>query len=196
MARAVKEKLPTLHYVGVELMAEELAKAGTVLDIALHRNLDHLADWSSDSELASALPFDSFDHVIFGDVLEHLYDPGRALGEAALRLKPGGSALVCIPNVQHWTVFRNLVVGNWPRDEMGLFDKTHIRWFALNDMVALLQGAGLVVESITGRGGDDEAGLSVMEDLEPLARNLGVDPDELIRRGQVLQFVLVGRKPV
>ena len=34
-----------------------------------------------------------------------------------------------------------------------------------------------------------------MEDLEPLARNLGIDPDELIRRGQVLQFVLEGRKP-
>ena len=53
----------------------------------------------------------------------------------------------------------------------------------------------LAVESIIGCGGDDENGLSVMEDLEPLARNLGVDPDELIRRGQVLQFVLVGRKP-
>ena len=195
MARAIKEKLPALHYVGVELMVEELAKASQVLDIALHRNLDQLTDWTSDQELANALPFDSFDHVIFGDVLEHLYDPAKALREAALRLKPGGSALVCIPNVQHWTVFRNLVLGTWPRDEMGLFDKTHIRWFALNDMVTLLQGAGLAVESIIGRGGDDENGLSVMEDLEPLARNLGVDPDELIRRGQVLQFVLVGRKP-
>lgn len=78
---------------------------------------------------------------------------------------------------------------------MGLFDKTHIRWFALGDMVALLQSAGLIVESIAGRDFPNEQGLSIMEDLEPLARNLGIDPDELIRRGLVLQFVLVGRKP-
>jgi SAM-dependent methyltransferase len=195
MASAIKEKSPGVHYVGVELLADELAKAASVLDISLQRNLDHITDWDLDAELSSALPQDSFDHVIFGDVLEHLYDPSKALAEATRRLKHGGSALVCIPNVQHWSVFRNLVLGRWPRDEIGLFDKTHIRWFALGDMVELLQTAGLVVESIVGRDFPSEEGLSIMEDLEPLARNLGVDPDELIRRGQVLQFVLLARKP-
>jgi SAM-dependent methyltransferase len=195
MARAVKAKLPAVHYVGVEIAAEELAKAAMTLDICLHRDLDELGDWSQDAELTRALPLNAFDHVIFGDVLEHLYDPASALKEAARRLKPGGSALVCIPNVQHWSVFQNLVTGRWPREEMGLFDKTHIRWFALSDMVELLQSAGLVVESIVAREFPNEYGLSIMEDLEPLARNLGIDPDELIRRGQVLQFVLRGRKP-
>jgi SAM-dependent methyltransferase len=195
MARAIKEKSPDIHYVGVELMAEELDKAGDVLNISLHRNLDSIASWDDDTELSAAMPLSHFDHVIFGDVLEHLYDPAQALTEAARRLKPGGSALVCIPNVQHWSVFQNLVTGRWPREEMGLFDKTHIRWFTLNDMVALLQEAGLVVESIVGRDFPSEQGLSIMEDLEPLARNLGIDPDELIRRGQALQFVLCGRKP-
>ena len=195
MARAIKEKSPDIHYVGVELIAEELVKAGDVLNVSLHRNLDSIATWDGDAELSAAMPLARFDHVIFGDVLEHLYDPAKALGEAARRLKPGGSALVCIPNVQHWSVFQNLVAGRWPREEMGLFDKTHIRWFALGDMVALLQKAGLVVESIVGRDFPSEQGISILEDLEPLARNLGIDPDELIRRGQVLQFVLVGKKP-
>ena len=195
MARAIKEKSPDIHYVGVELIAEELVKAGDILNISLHRNVDDIAAWDDDAELSAAMPLAHFDHVIFGDVLEHLYDPAKALAEAARRLKPGGSALVCIPNVQHWSVFQNLIAGRWPRDEMGLFDKTHIRWFALGDMVALLQSAGLVVESIVGRDFPSEQGLSIMEDLEPLARNLGIDPDELIRRGQVLQFVLVGKKP-
>lgn len=195
MARAIKEKSPDIHYVGVELIAEELVKAGDVLNISLHRNLDSIATWDGDAELSAAMPLANFDHVIFGDVLEHLYDPAKALGEAARRLKPGGSALVCIPNVQHWSVFQNLVAGRWPREEMGLFDKTHIRWFALGDMVALLQSAGLVVESIVGRDFPSEQGLSIMKGLEPLARHLGIDPDELIRRGQMLQFVLRGRKP-
>ena len=195
MARAIKEKSPDIHYVGVKLIAEELVKARDVLSISLRRNLDNLSAWDDDAELSAAMPLAHFDHVIFGDVLEHLYDPARALGEAARRLKPGGSALVCIPNVQHWSVFQNLITGSWPREEMGLFDKTHIRWFALGDMVALLQSAGLVVETIMGRDFPSDQGLSIMEDLEPLARNLGIDPDELIRRGQVLQFVLEGRKP-
>ena len=195
LARAVKDKLPGVHYVGVEIMADELAKASDVLDASLHRNLDQLSVWSTDIELVNAIPLESFDHVIFGDVLEHLYDPLKVLREAVLRLSPGGSALVCIPNVQHWTVFRNLVRGTWPCEEMGIFDRTHIRWFALGDMVRLLQDAGLVVESVLGRGAESEEALSVMEDLEALARNLGIDPDELIRRGQILQFVLVGRKP-
>ena len=195
LARAIKDRLPGVHYVGVEMMADELAKASDVLDVSLHRNLDQLSEWSTDVELVNSIPFGSFDHVIFGDVLEHLYDPLKALREAVLRLCAGGSALVCIPNVQHWTVFRNLVQGTWPREEMGIFDRTHIRWFALGDMTRLLQDAGLVVESIVARGAESEEALSVMEDLEALARNLGIDPDELIRRGQVLQFVLVGRKP-
>lgn len=195
LARAIRKRIPMCHYVGVEFMADQLALAQDVLDVAVNRNLDHLEDWSLDSELAVALPLNSFDHVIFGDVLEHLYDPQRAINQAALRLAPGGSALVCIPNVQHWSVFVQLVTGSWPQVDAGLFDRTHIRWFTLQDMINLLQQAGLVVERIEKRIFSAEQGLPILEDLEPLARNLGVDPDVLIERGLPLQYVLVGRKP-
>ena len=104
LARAILEKIPDVnYYIGVELIADQLAMAQDVLDIALCRNLDHLEDWSQDLELESAIPLNSFDHIIFGDVLEHLYDPQPAINQAALRLKPGGSVLACIPNVQHWS---------------------------------------------------------------------------------------------
>ena len=194
LARAVRATRPEVYYVGVEIADDQLVKAAGVLDIGLERNLDLLTDWSQDDELCHSLPLDSFDHVILGDVLEHLYDPQRTMNEAARRLKPGGSALVCIPNMQHWSVFANLVYGRWPQEDSGLFDRTHIRWFTLDDMGQLLENAGLVVESIHPRVFDEPNGLSVMEDLEALARNLGVDPDALIQRGMVLQFVLVGRK--
>jgi hypothetical protein len=59
-------------------------------------------------------------------------------------------------------------------------------------MVRLFHAAGLVVSAITPREFPSQEGVSFMEDLEPLARNLGVDPDVLIARGQVLQFVLTG----
>jgi SAM-dependent methyltransferase len=193
-ARAVKDRIPAVYYVGVELMADQLAAAVSVLDVSIHKNLDHIVDWSVDQEMARALPLNSFDHVIFGDVLEHLYDPQSALTQAAKRLAIGGSALVCIPNVQHWSVFAQLVKGSWPRNDAGIFDSTHIRWFALDDMVQLVQQAGLEVEHVEGRVFAPEQGLPFLEDLEPLARNLGVDPDLLIQRGLPLQYVLVGRK--
>lgn len=195
LARAVREKNPEVHYVGVELIAEALAASGDALDVAICRNLDHLTDWTTDIELTSALPIDFFDHVIFGDVLEHLYDPQNAIDQAALRLAPGGSALVCLPNVQHWSVIAQLVLGSWPQVDSGIFDRTHIRWFALTDMIRLVEAAGLIVEKVEERVFAPEQGLSILEDLEPLALSLNVDPDELIKRGLPLQYVLVGRKP-
>jgi SAM-dependent methyltransferase len=194
LARAIRQRCPGVHYAGVELMADEIALARDVLDVALVRNLDAVPDWSADAELSAALPPDSLDHVIFGDVLEHLYDPQRALQQAAKRLIPGGSALVCIPNVQHWSVFVHLMRGSWPQADAGLFDRTHIRWFALTDMVKLLQSAGLVVERVIPRVFSPEQGQNVTQSLKPLADVLGINHAAFVQRSLPLQYVLEGRK--
>jgi SAM-dependent methyltransferase len=195
LVRALRQRRPDAYLVGVEMVEDQLERARPYLDVALCRNLDRIEDWSRDAELSAAMPEGSLDHVIFGDVLEHLYDPAGALQQAVRRLRPGGAALVCIPNVQHWTVFAQLVLGSWPQADAGIFDRTHIRWFALQDMVSLVQAAGLTVEKVTGRVFPSEEAVAVLEDLEPLARRFGVDPDLVIERGQPLQYVLVGRKP-
>ena len=195
LARAVRLRCAgDVHYVGVELMADELAKAHDALDVALVRNLDQIPDWSDDPELTAALISGSFDHVIFGDVLEHLYDPERALQQAVACLRPGGSALVCIPNVQHWSVMAQLIRGHWPQLDAGLFDRTHIRWFALTDMVQLLERAGLVVEKVIPRVFKPENGQALLQALQPAAELLGVDPLQFMQRSQPFQYVLVGRK--
>lgn len=195
LARAVRQRCTgRLHYVGVELMANELAKARDALDVALLRNLDETLDWSMDAELRAALVPESFDHVIFGDVLEHLYDPERTLQQAVACLRPGGSALVCIPNVQHWSVMAQLIRGHWPQQDSGLFDRTHIRWFALTDMARLLQRAGLVVERVIPRVFNPENGKALLQALQPAAQLLGVDPLQFEQRCLPLQYVLVGRR--
>jgi 2-polyprenyl-3-methyl-5-hydroxy-6-metoxy-1,4-benzoquinol methylase len=194
LARAIRKRISGVHYVGVEMVEDQLKRAGDVLSISVHCNLDHLKDWSMSSEMHSALPLNSFDHVIFGDVLEHLYDPQNAMNQAALRLVTGGSALVCIPNVQHWSVFAQLALGSWPQEDAGLFDRTHIRWFALADMIQLVERSGLAVETIRERTFATDQGRSILEDLQPLAFNLGIDPDVLMQRGLPFQYVLVGRK--
>lgn len=195
LARAIKAQNPSLHYVGLELVAEQLSIASDVLDVALCRDLDAMNSWAEDHEVSAAIPAESQDHIIFGDVLEHLYWPETAVSNAVTRLKPGGSILACIPNVEHWSVFAQLVLGRWPRDDAGLFDRTHIRWFTLTDMIKLMTDAGLVVDKIISRVFPHPQGEEILEYLEPLALHLGRNPEDLKERGKALQFVICAKKP-
>jgi SAM-dependent methyltransferase len=194
-ARAVRSKNPNVFYAGIELVKEELDKATDVLDLAICCDLNLPSALEPTGSLGSSLQGKQFDHLIFGDVLEHLISPERILQFSLRFLKPGGTALFCIPNVQHWTVFANLAHGCWPRAESGIFDKTHLRWFTLNDMQALLQESGLIVESVEKRVFYDERARPVLESLASLAKAVHAEPAVLIERGDALQFVLVGRKP-
>lgn len=84
-----------------------------------------------------------FDVVIAGDVLEHLVDPWRVLASATALLEPGGTVVVSLPNVRYWETFWQLGVrGTWPRRSLGIFDRTHLRWFTLRDAYGLLDAAG------------------------------------------------------
>jgi len=134
-----------------------------------------------------ALPFDA---VVCGDVLEHLADPWAALRGLVALLRPGGLAVVSLPNAAHWTVRRALVRGRFPREDHGLFDRTHLRWFTRAGARELVTGAGLqlVGERFT------EAPLP----LEAHVRVPGALRSALVRRAPelfALQVVLVGQRP-
>jgi methionine biosynthesis protein MetW len=131
-----------------------------------------------------------FDAIVCGDVLEHLADPWRALGALAGLARPGGVVAVSLPNAAHWTVRRALLRGRFPREEHGLFDRTHLRWLTRADAHALLTGAGLqiVSERFTHAPLPLEARLPVPARLRAAA----------VRRAPelfALQVVLVGRRP-
>lgn len=183
------------YYVGIDVHGESARIAASAMTHALCRNINDIVDWSADPELQAAAPRASFDTVVLGDVLEHLLEPGRCLRHSASLVKSEGRVLACIPNVQHWSVFVQLVRGSWPRVDAGLFDRTHLRWFALDDMVRLFQEAGLEVESVIPRVFEQASGMEVATYLEPLALLLGADPATLTQRILPLQYVLVGRRP-
>lgn len=73
---------------------------------------------------------EQFDYILFADVLEHLYDPQAVLKSAVSLLKEDGAILVSLPNVAHGDVLLNLWRGSWNYTETGLLDRTHIRFFA------------------------------------------------------------------
>ena len=92
--------------------------------------------------LAAPAPFDV---VLCGDVLEHLRDPWSALAAVAALAAPGGTVVLSVPNVAHWTGRRALARGRFPYAEHGLFDRTHLRFFTRASARDLAERAGLRV---------------------------------------------------
>jgi SAM-dependent methyltransferase len=92
-----------------------------------------------------------FDCVVAADVLEHLVDPWAALRAYAKLLDPGGTAVVSLPNVAHWSTYVALMRGSWPRRPEGIHDATHLRWFTLRDAYELVEQAGLRVAAVDRR---------------------------------------------
>jgi SAM-dependent methyltransferase len=130
------------YVAGLELVAEAADEA--------RRHLDHVV--TGDVE-ADGLPFppNSFDVVIFADVLEHLIDPWRVLREAAGLLTANGCVIASIPNVQHLDVLGGLVRGRWDYRDHGLLDRGHLRFFTLCGIRQLFEQAGLAPTCVACR---------------------------------------------
>ncbi|MDQ7957490.1 MAG: class I SAM-dependent methyltransferase [Pseudomonadota bacterium] len=195
MARVLRSRQEIPHYVGIDVVHDQLANASQWLDVAIEVDLNAVTDWSQHVHL-SQLPEGSFDCWVAGDVLEHLIEPEHAIKEMFRALRPGGKTVICVPNVQNWQTFVNLVQGSWPRDDAGLFDRTHLRWFTRNDMAQFLVACGFRVEKCLGRQFGRAQGEEVLEFLEPLCGFLGVDYEAFFVDGLALQHVFVASRPV
>jgi len=89
-----------------------------------------------------------FDAIVFGDVLEHLADPGAALELAGSALTPGGVIIASVPNVAHWTVRLSLLAGRFDYEDSGIMDATHLRWFTRASLRRLLAQQGLEISDL------------------------------------------------
>jgi SAM-dependent methyltransferase len=84
-----------------------------------------------------------FDAIVYGDVLEHLIDPGRVLVGLGRALAPGGVVVVSLPNVAHLWMRLSLLAGRFEYADRGILDRTHLRFFTRRSLRVLLHGAGL-----------------------------------------------------
>jgi len=134
---AMLKKAGAREVVGVERDPGAAREARKRLDRVVECDLGEL----DPAELGDR-PFDA---ILASDVLEHLADAEDVLARAVALLRPGGAVVLSLPNVSNVYVFSQLLLKTWPRRSSGIFDRTHVRWFARRDMVRLLQGAGLEV---------------------------------------------------
>ncbi len=79
----------------------------------------------------------TFDIITFGDVLEHLYNPGKVIKNCYNILKDNGKVLVSIPNITHISVISNLIMGRFEYSNSGILDNTHIRFFSRESILQL-----------------------------------------------------------
>ena len=88
-----------------------------------------------------------YDAILFGDVLEHLRDPGAVLRAVRPLLAPGGVVISSIPNVAHYTIRAHLFEGRFDYADSGILDRTHLRFFTRATLIDLHQDNGYVVRS-------------------------------------------------
>ncbi len=100
-----------------------------------------LADLNTEKP-SQVFPQEKFDCIVFADVLEHLVSPESVLDDAFNMLTDEGTLIISTPNIRHVTAFWSIfVLGNFPRKDRGIFDKTHLRWFTKNELKRLFEGS-------------------------------------------------------
>lgn len=97
------------------------------------------------------LPDEYFDLILFNDSLEHMSDPVMALDLCRSKLKPGGRINCCVPNVRHIDNLEHLILDkDWRYEELGIRDRTHLRFFTQKSVVALFEERGYRVLDVIG----------------------------------------------
>lgn len=177
---------PDGEYIGIEMVPEYAEVARTRLTEVVVANVEQMEDRSFDV-------LNPTDCWIFGDVLEHLYDPWGTLKRVRRSLGGSGCVVACIPNAQHWSVQGLLSVGDFRYQDAGLLDRTHIRWFTRKTIIDLFSSSGFEIEEMGGRVFDEPGRAQALPAIRSLAQACGADPDEAERDAMPIQYLVRAR---
>lgn len=138
----LREKYPLARLHAVEQNENAAAEAANLYDVVWVRDVGESLE---DSE------GNSFDLIVFNDVLEHLVDPWKCLVLARARLAPTGMVVASIPNMRFWPILSDLVFqGAWTYRDAGVMDRTHLRFFTKHSIRSLFEQCGYRVDQIEG----------------------------------------------
>jgi len=137
--RWLKNRFPDCEVIGIEMLDKAAAIAAQAYDRVIagaFENVDFAAE---------GLTAGSFDAIIAADVLEHIYNPWKALQRLKPLLAPGGAIYVSLPNIRNLNVLSGLASGKWSYQGAGILDITHIRFFTLAQAGEMLSQTGWVI---------------------------------------------------
>jgi len=95
------------------------------------------------------IPLETQDMVLCLDVIEHMQDPWETVQRIYDLLRPGGSLILSVPNVRHYSVLLPLLFKDkWNYTEAGIMDKTHLRFFSGKSAMEMLKKSGFTPKGI------------------------------------------------
>lgn len=134
LAGELKRLNPEAVVYGIDLSRSAGQIATGVLDHFYCLDLDH-----------QSLPdFDlRFDLIILGDVLEHLKRPDHLLRDLRQVLDHNGSMIISVPNIAHYRIRKQLLLGRFNYTDTGILDHSHLRFFTYSSLQRMIVGVGL-----------------------------------------------------
>lgn len=127
---------------GIEFNPQVAERARAVIDHVLVGDVDERIADISDSY---------FDAIICNDVLEHLIDPCATLTHLRRKLKSEGVVVASIPNIRYAPALSKILFRkDFPQDDEGIFDRTHLHFFTRKSIVRTFETAGFTVRRIKG----------------------------------------------
>ncbi len=138
VSRYLKEK--GCKVTGIEIDPDSAKKAKKYCEQVLVKDIDKL---DLKDELTKR-----YDVITFGDVLEHLKSPEKVLDYVRDLLDEDGRVLASIPNVSFGYYRMELLKGNFSYEDLGILDKTHLKFFDENNIYAMFESAGYYVSRV------------------------------------------------
>ncbi len=131
----IKYRFPNAYISGVEI----------VKDVALMGNnrFDIICD-----DIETMTLEGKYDIIMFPDVLEHLRSPDRVLLSMREHLNDNGYIISSIPNLMNASIIYDLLHGNFTYQDEGILDRTHIRFFTLNEIKSMFDKTGYNINHI------------------------------------------------
>jgi 2-polyprenyl-3-methyl-5-hydroxy-6-metoxy-1,4-benzoquinol methylase len=134
-------------HTGAEVWGIELSETAAEQAAAV---IDRILVGDAGDQIAQ-LPDAYFDVIVCNDVLEHLVDPLAILTGLRSKLKPDGVVVASIPNIRYLPALSKIVFRkDFPQDDIGIFDRTHLRFFTRKSIVRTFTTAGFTVHRIKG----------------------------------------------
>jgi 2-polyprenyl-3-methyl-5-hydroxy-6-metoxy-1,4-benzoquinol methylase len=111
---------------------------------------------------------ETFDVIVFADVLEHFVEPLEVLTLAKNRLTPGGRIVISVPNVAHLSVRLQLLLGSFNYTDRGILDRTHLHFYTKRSLREMIAQANLEIVHLGATPAPIEEVLPVLRKVKPL----------------------------
>ncbi len=183
LARAYRNTNSTCEYIGIEIDPNYAEVSKNFCTEVICGNIESLVD----DAFIKLFPSDCW---IFGDALEHLYDPWALLGRIRKYLPITSQIIACIPNAQHWSLQASLNCGQFRYQDQGLMDRTHIRWFTRATIIELFESTGYKIIEGFPRIFDEPGREKVLPAIRAMALATGTQPQQAVNDAIPLQWVV------